>query len=169
MDFHLSPSRFIIMMRYTLFLLGLLAGAPQAAEPRPAGRNCNLTAPPAAAGEETQHGKTLRVFPRNKDINASYTGCQVLFMPWRAKWEVIALTEIVNGDPVRVWSDNAGGTGRLACRYRSGKVVKGTPQTCPATEELLTKSMAPGCLDLIRASVAKGGPGAPRPAQCAYD
>jgi hypothetical protein len=167
-----------IMMRQTLFILCMLAGSLHAAEPRPTGRNCNLTLPPAAAGEETLHGKTLRVFPRSKDIDASYTGCQVLFMPWRAQWQVVVLTEIVKGDPIRVWSDEHGdssahhgahhgdSSAHLACRYRDGKVVKGNPQTCPPVEELLTKSLAPGCLDLIRVAAAKD---AVRPEQCKYE
>ena len=136
---------------------------------RPSGANCGLSVPPPSAGEESNHGITLRIYPRAKEINANYTGCQVLFAPDGGKWVVVALTEIVAGDPVRIWSEHETDPSRLACRYAKGKVVKGDPSACPIPRFLVMKSMGPGCVDVIKAAVAKHGLGAPRPRECAYE
>ena len=147
-----------------------LASAPMGAvaSDRPTGRNCNLAAPPESAGEDTNHGITLRIYPRAKDIDAKYTGCQVLMAPHEGNWVVIALTEIIKGDPVRIWSEHERDPAQLACRFKNGKVVRGNPATCPAPQFLLMKSLAAGCVAIIQEAVAKHGLGAPRPAECEY-
>lgn len=147
-------------------LLVSSAFAPAAIAARPTGENCTLTSPPSEAGEETNHGQVLRIYPRAKDIGPAYTGCQALFALQAKKWLIVSLTEIVNGDPVRVWSEDAQSV--LACRYNSGKVVAGDPEKCPMARFLLLKSMAPGCVKRIQESVAKQGLGTPRPKQCEY-
>jgi hypothetical protein len=60
---------------------------------RPVGMNCALSKPPATAGEEFNHGMVLRIFPRAKDINASYTGCQALMVEYEGRWTTITLSE----------------------------------------------------------------------------
>jgi len=135
---------------------------------RPVGKNCELAEPPAGAGEETNHGVVLRIFPRAKDIDAKYTGCQVLFAPEKEKWVAVSLTEVVNGDPVRVWSDHEQSAQERACRYKSGKLVAGIAETCPSPEFILIKSLAPGCVRLIQDAAAKQGIGAVWPPQCVY-
>jgi len=158
-------------MRRAIFTVGILIGslAAVAAEPRPVGRNCDLSSPPAEAGEETNHGMILRVFPRAKDIDSQYTGCQVLMVDYAGKWEVVALTEVVKGDPVRVWSAHESDQSRLACRFKNGQLVRGDPNSCPEPRFLLAKSLAPGCVQIIRDAVAKHGLGARRPSQCEYE
>jgi hypothetical protein len=135
---------------------------------RPVGTNCDLSVPPASAGEEFQYGLTLRIYPRAKDINANYTGCQVLLAPDDGKWVVISVVEIVGGDPTRIWFEQSDPS-RPACRYKNGNLVKGPPGVCPARTFLLMKSMAPGCVDLMRAAVAKHGPDALRPRECQHE
>lgn len=114
------------------------------------------------------HGAVLRIFPRAKDIDAGYTGCQVFFAPYAERWQVISLTEVVKGEPVRVWSEHEQDESVLACRYKGGKVVVGNPDNCPMAEFLLLKSMAPGCVKLMQEAVAKNGLGARGPKQCEY-
>lgn len=135
----------------------------------PQGRNCDLSTPPISAGEEQNHGTVLRVYPRAKDIDSKYTGCQALLAPDGERWVVVSLIEVVNGDPVRVWSAYEKDSTILACRFRNGKVVQGNPDTCPAPEFLLLKSMAPGCVSIVGGAVAKYGLGAPRPSECEYN
>jgi hypothetical protein len=115
------------------------------------------------------HGAVLRIYPRAKDIGARYTGCQVLFAPHAGKWHVVSLTEVVNGEPVRIWSEHEPDESVLACRYKNGKVVVGNPEKCPMAEFLLLKSMAPGCVKLMQEAVAKQGLGAQSPKQCEYE
>ena len=135
----------------------------------PQGRNCDLSAPPISAGEEQNHGVLLRVYPRAKDIDSKYVGCQALLAPDGERWVVVSLTEVVNGDPVRVWSADEKDATILACRFKNGKVVQGNLDTCPAPEFLLLKSMAPGCVRTVVDAVAKYGLGAPRPSDCEYN
>jgi len=148
----------------------LLAAAPalSAGPGRPTGINCDLSSPPAAAGEEMNHGAVLRVFPRAKDIGPTYTGCQALLAPDGEKWVVVSITEVVNGDPLRVWSDYEKDPAVLACRFKGGKVVEGDPNKCPVPQFMLVKSIAPGCVRIIQAAVAKHGLGAQWPQECEY-
>jgi hypothetical protein len=114
------------------------------------------------------HGATLRIYPRAKDVGAEYSGCQVLFAPHAGKWHVVSLTEVVKGEPVRIWSAHEKDQSVLACRYKGGKVVVGNPGKCPSPDFLLVKSMAPGCVKLVGDSVSKSGMGAKWPSQCEY-
>lgn len=164
-------SNSIVTLRIAfLFTCLLCCGFPAraAGTDKPIGKNCDLTSPPAAAGETANHGITLRVYPRAKDIDARYSGCQVLFAPEGKKWSVVSLTEVVNGDPVRLWSADETDAEALACRFRQGKVVQGNPHTCPAPEFILLKSVSPGCTRILQDAVAKHGLGAARPPECEY-
>jgi hypothetical protein len=156
------------MHRVLIALVALWHICSFAVDGAPRGANCNLSSPPASAGEESNHGIVLRIYPRAKDIDSRYTGCQALLAPDGERWAVVSLTEVVEGDPVRVWSPHEPDAAVLACRFRNGKVVQGNPGTCPAPEFLLVKSMEPGCVEVIREAVAKQGLGASRPARCEY-
>lgn len=135
----------------------------------PEGTNCRLAKPPDVAGEEMNHGVTLKIFPRARDIGSDYSGCQVLWAPNGNKWQVITITEVVRGDPVRLWSPHAT-PAENACRYRNGAVVAGDPDKCqPHPGYLLKRSMAPGCVEKIKTFVAKNGLGASRPEGCEYE
>ncbi len=133
----------------------------------PRGKNCDISAPPASAGEALSHGTVLRVYPRAKDIDSKYTGCQATLASDGERWFVVFLTEIISGDPVRVWSANEDGA--APCRFKDGKVVQGHPETCPAAESLIQKSMAPGCVYIVAHAIAKHGLGALRPVECEYN
>lgn len=156
-----------------LALVILLAASLQthaAPSPRPVGRHCDLPAPPETAGEELSHGVTLRIFPRAKDITAGYSGCQAVFAPKDDRtWTLVSMTEVVDGDPVRVWWPDQQDTARGACRYRHGRVVRGAVETCAAPEFLLLKSLAPGCIRQIQAAVAQAGVGAGLPRGCEHE
>ena len=159
------------MMRIALTVaIVLLVSVPElcAGEDRPAGENCGLTSPPASAGEEFNHGVVLRVFPRAKDIGPTYTGCQAVLVPDGEEWVVISLTEVLKGDPIRVWSEHENDPAVLACRFSGGNLVEGDPKKCPVPQFLLFKSLAPGCVRIIKEAVAKHGLGAPRPPECEY-
>ena len=151
----------------TLTLLGSLALAQPVA--RPQGKNCDIPDPPADAGEEINHGYVLRVFPRAKDIGASYTGCQLLWHPVGSKWLTVAVTQVVNGDPVRVWSPEDPKGSRSACAYRQGRVIRGNPETCPSPRFLLVKSLPPGCAERIRSQATDSSAAGSWPSDCQYD
>lgn len=148
-----SLAAFVILMACGI------AHAAAPANPRPTGQNCDLSLPPPAAGEAVNRGVLMRVFPRNKDIDARYTGCQVLFAPGDGRWVVLALTEVVKGDAVRIWSDQAPPEA-LACRYSRGKVVKGKEAECSEASTLLVRSLPAGCSEMQRKATAAGGPAA---------
>ena len=124
----------------SLFIAALatLALASYGAEDnRPIGPNCALEAPPAEAGEDSNHGRRIRVFPRAKDIGADYSGCQAVFMEDHGKWVVWYLVEIASGYPLRVWSEFGSGDPIFSCRYSKGNLVRGDPDSCPAAQLLL--------------------------------
>lgn len=126
---------------------------------KPAGKNCELLMPPAGAGEESGHGYLVQVWPRAKDIDAHYSGCQAVFwttasQPPRLAW----LVEVVNGDPLRRWSADPALRDISQCVYARGVLMKGSPDLCPVPPELLMPSQAAGCVT------------APNPAaHCDYD
>jgi hypothetical protein len=139
------------MHKLMLCLAALLACASaQASDDRPTGTNCDLAAPPAAAGEEIAHGMLLKVHPRARDIGAGYSGCQGMWMPQRDGWTVVTLTYIENGAAVRYWTPAARDPDHKACRYAQGKLVDGREDTCRAPEALIFKSLAPGCAERSR-------------------
>ena len=150
-------------------LIFFVATAHSVENPRPTGSNCDLVAPPSAAGEESNHGAILRIFPQARDIDGQYTGCQVLFAEYQGKWVVVSLTEVIQGDPVRIWSEHEQNNPAMSCRYAHGQVVRGDPDTCPPAEFILVKSLAPGCVKLIREAVAQRGLGASRSKGCEYE
>lgn len=159
-------------MRVNFLLICLLlfsVSAHSTDKDRPKGKNCDLTAPLASAGEEMNHGVVLRIFPRAKDIDSGYTGCQVMLAPEGKKWVTVSLTEVFKGDPVRVWSAYEKNPEVLACRFSRGKVVRGNAEKCPAPEFIMLKSLAPGCVQVIQDAVAKHGLGAPQPPECDYE
>jgi len=166
-----TGARFSPVMRVASLYISLLLWAfpvHAADTDKPAGKNCDLVAPPATAGERENHGITLRVYPRAKDVDARYNGCQVLFAPEGEKWTVAFLTEVINGDPVRVWSAYETDDEVLACRFKQGKLIRGNPDACPAAQFILLESLAPGCTRIVQDAVAKYGLGAPRPPECKY-
>jgi hypothetical protein len=138
-----------------IFILSLVSGLAHPADTgRPTGENCNLSAPPANAGEEMLHGITLKIYPRARDIiRSNYTGCQTTWIPENTKWLVLSVVDIQNGDAVRVWSPSAADPVRFSCTYKKGKVVSGDARNCAAAEYLIKKSLAPGCV----ASLTKTG------------
>jgi hypothetical protein len=150
-------------------LLTLFLSASVMAQGRPVGLNCDLRQPPKQAGEESNHGVTLKIYPRAKDISAKYSGCQVMFAPNGKTWVVVSLTEVTNGDPIRVWSDDPSNEQTANCLYRKGKITRGDPDKCPAPEFILAKSLAPGCVKLLKNAAAKDGVTAKWPKHCEYD
>lgn len=159
-----------LLMRSLIFfvLLSSFWNAASAATSAPQGMNCSLSVPPPDAGEVSAHGTILRVYPRAKDITLSYSGCQALFAPDGTKWTVVSLTEVIDGDPVRVWSAEERGSALLTCRFKRGKVVQGNQNECPAPEFLLIKSMSAGCTRLVQQALAKQGLQASLPPECEH-
>lgn len=151
----------------SFYLFSALTFATEAG--RPYGTNCNLSTPPTNAGEEFNHGITLRIFPRARDINSKYTGCQTMWAPDGKEWSVVAIAAIEAGDPVRLWSPVNSGSAKFNCVYKKGKVVKGDEEHCAHPQFLIAKSLAPGCVAQIRKSVASDGLSAPTPSGCNYE
>ena len=150
------PSTLNLAMRSLTVTALLVLGGANAFAQDLAGSNCLLREPPAAAGESQSHGALLRVFPRAKEIGPDYSGCQTTWVADGARWKAIVKTEILSGDPVRIWLPD--GT-YAACRYRNGKVVSGNKADCAHPDFLLAKSFPPGCVAKLRNAAAKDVPG----------
>ena len=127
------------------------------ADSKPTGSNCNLTAPPKEAGEiidgPLNGGLPFAVFPRAKDINKSYSGCQAIWsvvpgapVTWPTVWKPIIWVEIVNGSVARAWSPVPGHSEANKCRFDQGRLVAGESTACTLIANFPLKSMRPGCL-----------------------
>ncbi len=162
-------SEFTMRTALRLVLLSWCTLAFAGESHRPEGKNCDLNGPPHSAGEELNHGTTLRIFPRAKDIDSSYIGCQSVWAPDEEGWVLISIVFVESGDPVRIWSPHIDDPRSIECVYQKGKVVKGDPRGCPAPQFLLQKFLAPSCVEKIRSSVAENGLAALRPPGCEYE
>jgi hypothetical protein len=137
-----------IAMRYIIFISFLAIGSVlQASESnRPIGINCAFSEPPPGAGEGWVHGMTILIYPRAKDIVSGYTGCQTVFAEINGKWGIVLMIEVLNGDPIRIWSEDGAGE----CIFQNGKIIHGNPGDCPSPDDLLIKSMPSGCVKAKR-------------------
>ena len=152
-------------MRTTLALALLFLSALAMADEtgRPSGANCSLAAPPETAGEESVQGVTLRIFPRARDLGDKYTGCQVRWAADKDRWSLAGAVWIASGEPIRLWSPEVS---VVTCLYDKGKLIQGDAKSCPDQQSLVLKSLAPGCLEKIRRTVAQGGNAKPHIAGC---
>lgn len=116
------------------------------ARSRPVGPNCSLTQAPVGAGETGGHGVVVWVYPRRGDLSSGYTGCQAVFSrsPGLAD-RLVWLVELVQGDPVRLWTTDPLMRELLACRYERGVLTRGEPRLCPSAADLLMPSQPAGC------------------------
>jgi hypothetical protein len=152
------------MRTLLIILLAFLATAARAADAgRPIGPNCNLPTPPKDAGEEFEHGVTLKIYPRIAQMPKNYTGCQTMWAPGAQNWQIESVVAIERGYAVRLWSPDESDRAALACRYQEGKVVSGNAEQCPVPESLILRSVPPGCMEQI--VQAEGN----FPAGCGYD
>ena len=138
------------MRAFLLCVLILHGTFADGAEQRPIGKNCDLHVPPKGSGEEVNHGILHKIYPRAREISKDYTGCQLLWMHDGNTWITLAVVAIERGYAVRLWSQHETDPVRLACRYKEGKVVQGDPQSCPAPDFLIVKSLPPGCVERIK-------------------
>jgi len=158
------------MRHLALVALLLATSAFAQVSGKPRGTNCDLTKPPDAAGEVTNHGATMRIFPRARDIGPGYTGCQLMFAPDKDRWVVVSAAEVVDGDPVRIWSEFVEGSKEmLECRYSKRKVVRGDANNCPMPEFLLIPSMRAGCVEKVRKVAGTSDRLAPGEGECKYE
>lgn len=155
--------RLVVILVFILAFNCAFAGAVS----RPMGKNCDLASPPNEAGEVAVHGSAIRVFPRLRDISATYSGCQAVWMPAENGWTLVTLTEVKNGDLIRIWSKNPSEPEN--CFYAKGRVTSGNASKCVAPEFLLQKSMPIGCVERIRQAVARDGLSAAHPKECIYE
>src|SRR5688572_28062558 len=146
-----------------LLLLLLYGSVLSADDDRPTGRNCDLAVPPKNAGEETNHGIILRIYPRARDMPKNYTGCQTLWMPHGTKWQTISVVKIEGGSAVRIWSPDEVNLPDRACRYLKGNIVRGDPNNCPSPDSLIMKSLPSGCVGRIAKAGGKFDP------ECRYE
>ena len=75
-------------------------------QPTLAIRRCGRTRsePPQTAGEAFDHGVIFRIHPSAREIEKSYSGCQMVWATDKNHSMLFALVEIKSGDPIRIWS-----------------------------------------------------------------
>jgi hypothetical protein len=130
----------------------VVPNAAATANDRPTGKNCDLRIPPKNSGEDEDHAILMKVYPRISAMARNYTGCQAVWFRNTKAWEIISVTVLRNGDPVRIWAPSPADAVRYSCRYQHGKVISGDAKNCVAPEVLLQGSVPAGCMTKIAAS-----------------
>ena len=108
------------------------------------GPNCQLTEPPAGAGELLASGAQLRVHPRKGAIAARYKGCQATWVESKSRWEPLGVTYLEGGE---VRGFYAPPPDTLTCRYQDRRAVGANAKQCPPAASLVVRSMASGCAE----------------------
>ncbi len=137
-------------MRYRqlLFCLLITLSAPLCAvEDIPMeAANCSLSTPPREAGESSNHGRAMKIYPRKADISLTYTGCQILWFEQtqnKKDFEKIWVIYFESGKAVA--EKTFGSIGNHLCIYREGKLASGQPKGCDKAPPKPFVSFPPGC------------------------
>jgi len=110
-----------------------------------AGNNCNLSQPPAGAGETQAHGVILYTYPRNHTIGPLYNGCRSQWFIDDGKFRKLNISYIKNGTVVSYDNLNINGDIAYSCKYEEGRLRGDSDGRCPGYEKLRIKTFAPGC------------------------
>ena len=111
---------------------GVAVASPFTAE------NCQLSAPPAQAGEQIANGAVIKVFPRKAAITAAYSGCQTAWASNHGAWAILGVTHFEKGAPAAFWIPPPG---ESLCKYQAGKAQGPDPGNCPDVAALSLRSM----------------------------
>ena len=137
----------------------LAAGSASAAKYTPfEGENCQLSKPPAQAGEDNVGGQSIRIFPRKRGITPQYGGCMTVWAPTVQGAAVVGVTKFADGKPVAFWSPYD----KAACSYDAKGQITGAFRDCPDYGSLIPRSLPSGCAE--KTLKARGSV-----AGCAYD
>ena len=146
-------------LRLAAALLLLAAADVHAAKFTPfEGENCQLSKPPAGAGEDNVGGQSIRVFPRKRGITPKYAGCMTVWAPTVTGAAVVGVTRFADGKPIAFWSPYD----KAACSYDAAGKITGAFRDCPDFASLVPRSMPSGCGEK---TLKARGP----VAGCAYD
>jgi len=146
------------MIRSLLVIFGVLVLAHHAVaeEPRPLGKNCDLDSPPPASGEDAHmYGGAFKIYPRAKNIDGNYNGCQVV---WRSSgenidnWSLYVVFELKGEELVQAWMPIESEYSHSKCKYENGQLISGNTNHCFKPERVPVKSMASGCLSGLLAA-----------------
>jgi hypothetical protein len=112
------------------------------------GLNCDLKGPPPSAGDDGVHGILVKVYPRKKFIDGTYTGCQ---SSWTRIENVFVLDTGLffdRGDLRSFWRPREGSSSGTLCEFRAKKLVTEVPECrdiADASEPMA--SLPPGCVE----------------------
>ncbi|MDT4290819.1 hypothetical protein RO575_14735 [Methylomonas sp. MO1] len=110
----------------------------------PLGTNCSLKKPPENAGEYLIHGRVNKVYPRAKDIDATYNGCQIAWSPVENGWEIFGIEHFTDGYSDRIWGPSNSGIRLRDCIYQKGLLLQGNLRSCHSKSQPMP-SMPSGC------------------------
>jgi hypothetical protein len=136
------------MPNAALFLLLILPISAAASSLPLDAPNCSLSSPPSNAGEDKPHGALMKFYPRAKDIPASYTGCQIVWLLRDGQWITFSRRYYAAGTLSSFYGPQLGGTPTSVCLFQNGKLSPDSKGACPSFEEANrpAPSLAPGCI-----------------------
>jgi hypothetical protein len=94
----------------------------------------------------------MKFYPRAKDIPASYTGCQVVWLMRDDRWITFS-TRYYSGGTLRAfYGPVLEGKPTSACVFENGKLAAGSKGACPSFEEASrpAPSLPPGCITALK-------------------
>ena len=138
------PSLTVLKSRF-VFAAAVLSTCPVLA----ATNTCAIAEPPSGAGEEAHMGELLLVYPRAKDIGASFTGCQSIWGRTKAETRLIGRFEYSNGSFVAVHDGNI----RVKCEYKNGQLRSDSQPECPQSPATPIPSLPPGCFSKVQRAI----------------
>jgi len=111
--------------------------------------NCNISSPPADAGEGHVHGAELRVYPRNKVVDAGYSGCQTVWFLIDQSWirTIFAYYELGSAKIIILNAQDE----QVVCQYQQSIRISGNREACGDSPGVLERidSHPPGCYEKL--------------------
>jgi hypothetical protein len=136
------PHRFAVAV--AVAIAASAAGGACAAEPG-GEASCELSTPPAQAGEQVRDDLVHRIFPRRRDLPLTYTGCQLVFAPRGDGWSIAESVRFQDGKVVRSSYAATPAAPAGECLYEGGRLAAGDPRQCPSPRQLPFLSLPAGC------------------------
>lgn len=148
----------IVCLAASMLLIACI-GPSSVARADPGNANCKLKTPPAESGEDGVHRRLMKIFPRASAIDATYNGCQTVWIEDEGKWIVFMIARFKNGVPVEMRMPMAPDERTSVCQVLPDGSEKGD---CHAMRMYFPySSAAPQC--------ASAGKGADENGACEYD
>jgi hypothetical protein len=110
--------------------------------------HCELAVPPEDAGESQAHGVILYIYPRNSQMESSFSGCQTRWFYDDDHFRKLDIVRYQDGKQVAYDKLRIDGELSYRCRYKDQIPASDNDGRCPPFELLDRSSYRAGCHSL---------------------